>query len=274
MKRLSPTYIAVTHTFGSFINITSEEQFVPLFLIFMNQKRYGAARYSPDGREAFYTEGTLPVQPGPEDKNEFKDYYLKEMEKWGIKRYSLYLNTDDYGQPTTSNGTSSIVDPKYPLDIVVEYDQRNGLVVAPYYIGSINRLQYTTVTSHEAPSKSMVFPILRNTFLKSNFLIVVKAKHLKYLRTCFLFDAKADIPFSDIKCLRIPVMSSAVDQFFLSVIRPLVSQLDMTVEFTSSDEINKYLFGPIPSYSKEQIIARAVSHYEKTVTSFRPIVFE
>jgi len=69
-------------------------------------------------------------------------------------------------------------------------------------------------------------------------------------------------------------MSSAVDQFFLSVIRPLVSQLDMTVEFTSSDEINKYLFGPIPSYSKEQIIARAVSHYEKTVTSFRPIVFE
>lgn len=271
MKAITATNFSKHHIFGSFIEITSGEQFVPMFLAFMSNKTRLAGSDTPSG-DYIFTGGSVPHVLVPSDKDKIKEFYLKDAEAWGIKKYSLYLDVAADGTPTTRNPNMQMIDPSYMMESTIQYERNTGIISAPYYGGIINPVMYTTLNSHYVNSRQFSFPVLRSEFVKSNFLVVVKAKHLNYIRTCFLFDAKADIPVSDIKCLRIPILQSNMEMYF-NELRSMMTVIDMTIEYTSFLEINKYLMRPSKSLSREQIVGNVKRNYYNNLVNFKPIVF-
>jgi len=275
MRKVLKTSLANVSS-GIPIPIVSGEQFVPMFLIFMNPESISASHKDTNGDATFlYSKGQFATRLTPADQGELKKFYLARMEEWKISKYSLYVST-------TRTGNSSILlnpaTPNLEYDVIDRVgDSRVGYnLTAPYYQGTISSLPHTTMsaggTIRSVDNRLLQF---NNGLVKSHFLLLVKAKHLQYLRACYIFQSTMlmDIPVTDIKFLKNSTISGGHTRIFESHFRPLITEKEIEVQFASNEVINSYLFQEPPRVTASELVRRAKAAVNAGPTRLLPVTF-
>lgn len=284
--RLLKTNIDAECVSGGRIPITSGEQFVPVFLAFLNPETW-VSRNIVVGNDHENKRINIPTSLPHVDflgigdnlkvkRQVLKEDFKKNLTSWGIKEYSLFmkLNPDlnNCYPPHNIEDTTfkALIDSGYALEYPIQV-YSNSRIVAPFFLGRLNSPVYSFL-------KSPYTQLTINSYIKSitdiipEVLMVVKAKHLNYIRAAIVFKSKIDLPISDIKLLRTPIINSwAVS--LLSEIMPMLKDKELTIEYTTAEIIKSLLFKTNQSDNPEVVLRKAKQFQALPENEKTPIIF-
>lgn len=225
------------------IQITSPEQFVPLFLVSHTPVHY------PLFHSLLLSEGTDIRVPSEktvtEDREEMKQILLSQLNYPYPKSYSLPIHKDTFFYADSISRIPSVAFPGIILgedDFVDTAPQPNVIYHLGCWLGF-------NVTGSSINNVSKMFPfedylnsgqpIFKKT-ITPHVLFVVKAKLIPYLRARMYLELPFDLPVTDFKMLRNSNDASALPKEISSYVKTL----QPTVEYLTADEMLAYLIGP------------------------------
>lgn len=222
------------------IKITSGEQFVPLYLsLFTTCPTPLKYHYFPDGtRKAFIKE----IQTGDDIKQQLTDLLTLfvpaeytfvrpvRVDNSGTEYQKCFLGQGPPNYPYRNNLTWMST-----FGLWATWSEGQGMVLKSKHYAALNYPQ--------------------NFQLSPQVLIVIKAKHLAYVRACKLLNAPmCKLPYSDIKVLRI----TAIDNTGQSLINTLRDQFsDINIKIVDTSVLKNLLMERPARQSREQFLANA-----------------
>lgn len=239
---------------GYKIDITSPDQFVPLFVAYL------PTSLIRKGYVIEYNDIHVPVNKYNNELAGEDCKLTKEQTRLYIQKTLKQPYPKSYGLPFITNNRYNVIEiflGKYNEGVLLN----NKELCLPFCFGYIENpgssvLTSTTYKQVETSVKNSINQIDIFTALKVKCCLVVKAKYIPLVRACVYLKQPMELPFN---ALQILVSSDyLLPQSIALVVKKMSSKLACDVTYLTSTEITKFVIGQKPEMSVRDRLTKAL----------------
>lgn len=262
------------------IKITSPDQFVPLFLVsygldvlsdlkknvgnlWFDGERWGIPMYETlikkirgnksdntdkHGTKEMATNHLKTILNSPLPK-EYSIVNLQPRHRNDDTTYSDYIPEIYFGQRNLQS-------------IIMNLSNSKSFIVG---LGFVAHFSQPMGISRSAASNFKLSPYnYPNRQIRPELLTLIKYKQLARARASIYLGQSLDIPLTDIKVVRpANFINNAIKTSYIGHIAPVLTNIGVKIEYSTVEEMNKYLFPPLQKQTAEEALAKAIRNFDK-----------
>jgi len=259
------------------VKVESPEQFVPLYLAFMS---YVNQNNTFDYASKYFSSSLLEDIPIIKNMRKGIDESKAAAAtlKLSLKKLFNEPYPEEYGLPITWASVTpimnTVVESGYNLDTMIEYGMtaanlnrinkvNTGYHILPYFAARISNGNYNALRKAEFPGLQ---PIMRsNVTVTPEFIGLVKAKHIPYLRVRFALKLPINLPFGDLKFVSVDALNmtniSSYTKSYGTKIFDFINSQQLKIEYCTPDVMRSYIYPKNATFNPVEVAKRAL---EKT----------